>query len=197
MQTRFLATLGSAMALAAPAFAQDSTIYYTTPVLQSGQPVAAETVVRPVPVYTPVPVESVPAGNTATSSDAIPSNEAPSDYLGTPTKQTSQHDSAVSFVSGGIGSFEKSWFDQQQSGYKAKVTYADSTGHHLSGVTVTMTDHAGKTVLSTITEGPYLLIDAKPGSYKLNSSYQGVSKTQTLKLGQGMQRATVVYSAQE
>lgn len=183
------------LTLATGAFAQDATIYYSTPTIQSGQPVQAPPIVEAVPVYTPVPVvvpnpQNDPIYNPTTA--AIPTTDDV-DYLGTPQAQVSQYDQGVTFVSGGIGSFEKTWFDANGKDYKLKVTYADTTGHYLAGVNVTLADKAGNPVVSTITDGPYLLVNAKPGSYKLTSEYQGITNTKTVTIGKGLSRTSVTF----
>lgn len=216
MSYRYPLLTGAGLALlaAAPsAFAQDATIYYRTPTVRAGQPVEnpRPRVVEAVPVYTPVPV-AVPAAappQAATASSADPATAtqegfvripatAPTldatDYLGTPPVQTSQHDSTVTFVTGGIGAFEKSWFDAHTGDYRLKVTYTDKTGHHLAGVQVQLTDTNDRIMMRTITDGPYLLVDAKPGSYILTSTYQGTSTTKKVTLGKGTTRTSVAFT---
>lgn len=186
---RTLLTFTAMTALfSAPAMAQDMDVYYTTPTVQAGQPVVVPVTptVRAVPVYTPVPV--VAHSNTG------PAAVDDTSYLGAPAIQTSQHDASVTFVSGGIGMVEKKWFDTQSKDYALKVTYSDTTGHHLAGVNVTLADSKGTTVLSAITEGPYLLVNAKPGTYTLTSAYEGATKTSKVTLGGGLKRTVVTFN---
>ena len=189
-RTRTILT-GSTVAMlmgAGHAAAQDATIYYETPIIQSGQPVMnAPTMVKPVPVYTPVPVQAAtPAYQGDYSNDTS--------YLSTPQVQTSAQNSGVSFVSGGIGGSEKTWFDSHAGEFGLKATYTDTTGHHLAGVNVTLTDASGAAVLKTMTEGPYLLVKAAPGTYSLTSDYEGQSKTQRVTVGKGLSRAVVTFN---
>ena len=163
-----------------PALAQDATIRYYTPTIEHGQPTPqAATVAVPKPVTEPVPLEAQ-AGAAAPVTPATP---ADLDYLGTPQLQTSERDANVQFVSGGIGAFEKEWFDANSPEFGLKATYADTNGHHLAGVQVTLADHTGQVLLNTVTEGPYLLVKAKPGSYSLTSVYEGVSQQKTVRIG--------------
>jgi len=189
----------AALLMSSTAFAQDATIYYTPPTVQAGQPVvpAAAPTIQAVPVYTPVPVAvpvmvdgySAPAPTPATVDDA--------DYLGAPSVQVSQYDQSVRFVSGGIGGYEKTWIEKQSKDYALKVTYADTTGHYLAGVNVTLTDAKGATLLTAITEGPYLLVKAKPGTYTLASTYMGVTKTTKVTLGKSLSRTSVTFTDSE
>lgn len=192
-RTRNLLT-GSAIAMlmaTGNAYAQDATIYYETPTIQSGQPV-----VNPVPVITPIPVYT-PVAVDAEAGAPVPATPATVDdasYLGTPMVQTSSSDASTTFVSGGIGAFEKQWFDSHSREFNLKVSYNDATGHNLAGVNATLTDSAKTTVLATTTEGPYLLVKTKPGTYTLTSTYEGVSQSKKVTIGKGTARAGVIFA---
>ncbi|PZP86441.1 MAG: hypothetical protein DI582_02940 [Azospirillum brasilense] len=189
--TLLLGTALAGLTLGGIAHAQDATIHYYTPVIQSGQPVpAAQPVIKPVPVYTPVPV----AAEAGAPAPVTPATIDDMDYLGAPQVQNSQYDADVQFVSGGIGAYEKEWFDSNAKDFNLKATYSDTTGHHLAGVNVTLVDKSGETVLSTTTEGPYLLVKAKPGTYTLNSTYQGTTQTKKLTLGKGTARTSMSFA---
>ncbi len=183
IRTRNLLT-GSAIAMlmsAGAAFAQDATIIYETPIIQSGQPIN-----NGVPVITKVPVQTLPvemeAGATTPVTQATIDDVS---YLGIPTVQTSSADQSVSFVSGGTGASEKSWFNAHSKEFSLKVSYNDTTGHNLAGVNATLTDSKGAQVLNTTTEGPFLLVKAQPGTYTLTSTYEGQSQSKKLTLGKG------------
>lgn len=185
--------------LSTSALAQDATIYYETPTIRSGQPVEnAVPVMQPVPVATPRPnsqpvLVDTPEGSSYIPAPATPATAADSAYLGTPQVETSATDSSVTYVSGGIGQYEKQWFDSQKTGYNLKVSYNDTTGHNLAGVNVTLTDKEGNAVVNTTTDGPFLLVNAKPGTYTLTSEYQGTSQTRKVTLGKGLGRVGVTF----
>lgn len=204
IKTRKLAYSSVALAAAligSSATAQNATIYYSQPTIVSGQPVTnGTTLVEPVPVITPRPdseptIAVEPDGHTQyIPAPATTATEADASYLGVPQVQVSQHNDAISYVSGGIGSFEKKWFENATRDYSLKLTYADTTGHHLSGVDVTLANSKGQTVLTTVTEGPYLLVKAPAGTYSLTSRYEGQSKTQNVKLGSGTARTAISFT---
>lgn len=180
--------------LTGTAIAQDATIHYNTPILRSGQPVIGGARVETAPVVSPVS----PALEAGAPVPATPVTAADTTYLGTPQMQTSAQDSSVSFVTGGIGAYEKAWFDHAAGSYNLKASYNDTTGHNLAGVNVALTDASGNVVLNTVTEGPYLLVKAKPGTYTLTSTYEGQSKSQKVTLGgRGTAHAGVVFSDTE
>ncbi len=182
IRTRNLLT-GSAIAMlmsSGAAFAQDATIHYETPLIKSGQPVK-----NPQRVITGEVIEP----NSAIEAGAPNPVTAPTiddeSYLGTPVVQTSGADGAVTFVSGGTGAWEKNWFKANAKDFNLKVTYNDTTGHNLAGVGASLADSSGETVLNTTTEGPILLVKAKPGVYTLTSTYEGMSQTKKVTLGKG------------
>lgn len=192
-RTRTLLT-GSAVAMlmaAGSAYAQDATIYYETPTIKSGQPVADPVpVITPVPVYTPVPVE-------AEAGAPYPPTEFSTDdasYLGTPVVQTSGTNADTTFVSGGIGAFEKKWFSEHSKEFNLKATYNDTTGHNLAGVNVSLTNKNGDTVLQTTTMGPILLVKTAPGTYTLTSVYDGVSQSKKVTVGKGTAYTAVTFT---
>lgn len=181
-RTRSLLT-GSAIAVlmsAGSAFAQDATIHYETPLIQSGQPVKNPTrIIREEVIE---PSSSIEAGASTPATPALAEDAA---YLGTPIVQISSADNTVSFVSGGTGASEKAWFREHASEFNLKATYNDTAGHNLANVNVTLADSSGTTVLSTTTDGPFLLVKAKPGSYTLTSNYEGASQSKKVTLGKG------------
>lgn len=189
ISTRLLLSTTLTCLALSPALAQDATIRYYTPTLQHGQPTTqAPTLTVPQTVPQPAPLEAQ-AGAPAPLTPAMASDM---DYLGTPQVQTSQHDAEIQFVSGGIGAFEKEWFSTNAHAYDLKVTYADTTGHYLAGVQVTLADSKGNTLLTTATEGPFLLVKAKPGTYTLTSEYEGVSQRKTVRIVRKNQARTTV-----
>lgn len=189
IRTRTLLT-GSAIAMlmsAGTAFAQDATITYETPLIKSGQPVTSpQRVIVREQVEETSPLE---AGAPNPVTPALADDQA---YLGTPVVQNSAD--GVSFVSGGTGASEKAWFRSNASKFNLKVTYNDTTGHNLAGVGVSLTDSSGATVLNTTTEGPFLLVNAKPGTYTLNSTYEGASQSKKVTLGKGTSNVGVSFT---
>ena len=85
------------------------------------------------------------------------------------------------FVSGGVAD-ERDAMEQPRHGeFNLKVvTAANGSGRFLAGVGVTITDTSGRPVLDTMLDGPYLLVELKPGQYTVQASHAGQSfKTST------------------
>ncbi len=79
----------------------------------------------------------------------------------------------IKFVSGGVGSMERKILDRMAGDYSLKVVLATDTGHYLSQVQVEIIRADGTKMVSATTEGPWLLADLEPGSYRVKARYNG------------------------
>lgn len=77
----------------------------------------------------------------------------------------------VSYLSGGVGHDEALAMKAMASHYPLALEFIDATGHghqeYLAGVKVVISDLSGKTLLDTISDGPYLLARLPAGKYKV------------------------------
>lgn len=71
----------------------------------------------------------------------------------------------VQMFSGGIGSEERAEIQRVQDEYSLKFTFVGKDGVYLSDVHVRMQDAEGNILFQTLTEGPVLLVQLKPGKY--------------------------------
>ena len=97
----------------------------------------------------------------------------------------------VSYLSGGIGADETAAIKAETSRYALTLLFAaKSSGSvndaYLASVPVTIHDARGGLVLDTVTEGPYLLVNLAPGSYKVGARYAGIEKTLKVDLKAGV-----------
>ncbi|MEJ0009801.1 MAG: carboxypeptidase regulatory-like domain-containing protein [Alphaproteobacteria bacterium] len=180
--------LGTA-AVALIAFgAQAQTTIYTSPAAGDTSAVVppGSTVVVPASTGTPRSPEVVnPPGAKAGPGEAAsdPSAGAADDpsYSGHPHVQNGA--SGVTFVTGGVGIHGKEHIEAMAKDYRLKLMFAVTTGHYLANVSVTVTDKGGATMLSTTTDGPFLLANLPAGKYKVSSTYEGVTKTTDVTVG--------------
>lgn len=98
------------------------------------------------------------------------------------------------FMSGGVSQSELADLRAQQPFFSVSVlTAAKGSGAHLAGVKVRITDAAGKPVLETEMDGPYLLVDLQPGKYQLEAVNEGELQKRTLNVRQGTAQRVVLY----
>lgn len=102
-----------------------------------------------------------------------------------PEVQESQYVPGVYYVSGGIGEGGVEGFKAVERSYDLKLMFASTTGHYLAGVDVQIADAKGNPVVETTTDGPFLLVDIKPGRYRITATFEGATKTQSVSVGTG------------
>lgn len=100
--------------------------------------------------------------------------------LGTAPTALSQGTGNVPFVSGGAGEESRDELNRGAANYNLKLVHALKTGAYLADVKVKITDSNGKTLLDTITKGPWLFARLPAGSYTVVSTYEGKSTGQKI-----------------
>lgn len=125
-----------------------------------------------------------PSSGGMAPAQAMQNPDAASTYAGAGVKvQQSSFDSSVHFVTGGIGEPGRSSLKAMENNYRLKLMFAAKTGHYLSDVEVTITDKNGQTIISTVTDGPFLLTDLKPGTYHVRANYDGQTQDKKVTVG--------------
>lgn len=80
----------------------------------------------------------------------------------------------VTFVSGGVGSDEREAMQAVRNEYNLSLLFSlQGTGEYLSEVQVNITDSKGNTTLETVSDGPMLLANLKPGRYTVTVELNG------------------------
>ena len=86
----------------------------------------------------------------------------------------------IPYVSGGIGTGERDILKKMMPDFNLKLVFALEDGSYLSGCSVQIYDHTGKKVLSSRTEGPWMLADLPGGQYRIKAGYENGWQTQTV-----------------
>jgi hypothetical protein len=89
----------------------------------------------------------------------------------------------VPYVSGGIGIDAIDRLDTMTSQFNVKLVFAFKSGEYLSDVNVTITDAAGKTILDTKSDGPWLMAKLRPGQYQIAASFAGQMERRSVSVG--------------
>jgi hypothetical protein len=98
------------------------------------------------------------------------------------------------FVTGGIGAEEREALAAQRGAFNLRIlTAAKGSGAYLSAVQARISDSAGRLVLETVTDGPWLYVRLQPGAYVVQLLYKGQPQQQGLTLGQQEQRQLGFY----
>lgn len=82
----------------------------------------------------------------------------------------------IAFLSGGIGQREREILKEMGKDYPLKLIFSNKKGEYLSDVVVKILDENGKTILITVSNGPWLFIDLPTGIYDLEASLRSDRK---------------------
>jgi hypothetical protein len=83
------------------------------------------------------------------------------------------------YISGGIGSEERSMFEQRKSEFNLEVKTALTSGHYLGNVEVSFIQ-GDRVVLQGVTDGPFFFAKLAPGKYTVHARYNDQELIQTV-----------------
>jgi len=100
--------------------------------------------------------------------------------------QSAERAGSIPFTTGGVGLEARQQMLSQASQYNLHLEFAETAdGEYVSGVEVTIASARGGSVLSTRTDGPWLLAKLAPGSYTVTARYGGDVRQQQVSVGEG------------
>lgn len=100
---------------------------------------------------------------------------------------------AVPFTSGGVGETERAQMDEASRAYNLRVVMARPTGEYLSGVRVNIHNAQGAAILSTVTEGPWLLVRLPPGTYTVQAATGDQTRQAAVRVDRDHQAKVVMH----
>ena len=92
-------------------------------------------------------------------------------------------DSGVSYISGGVGDESMARLDSIAGDFNLKLIFAMKSGEYVSNVRVSIIDAAGRTVLDTTTEGPWLLAKLSADTYQVIANFAGKTDKHPIVVG--------------
>jgi hypothetical protein len=102
----------------------------------------------------------------------------------------------VTYLTGGVGKEESDAIKRVQDRYPLSLLFVERDGpntwHYLANVRVSIRDAAGKSLLETTAEGPFLLAKLPEGRYTVVAEVRGQPITRRADLTQG-KRARLVF----
>ena len=103
----------------------------------------------------------------------------------------------VEYTSGGVGLAARQQLAAQSGQYNLHLEFAYAPeGEYLSEVQVDINDSRGNSVLSTRTDGPWLMAKLPAGSYTVKARYGDATRTQHVNVGGGKRHVVVRFPAQ-
>jgi hypothetical protein len=105
--------------------------------------------------------------------------------------------SNVEYTTGGVGLAARQELASQSGQYNLHLEFAYAPeGEYLSEVQVDISDGRGNNVLSTRTDGPWLLAKLPAGSYTVKARYGDITRTQQVNVGGGKRHLVLRFPAQ-
>jgi len=83
---------------------------------------------------------------------------------------------AIRYTSGGVGISQSRAFEKAAAGYPLELEFvrtAKPRDEFTAGVSVSILNNQGKTLLSTTSDGPFLLARLPPGEYRVRATDHG------------------------
>ena len=98
----------------------------------------------------------------------------------------------VDTVCTGVGSGKD---DPRWSGYPVKLVLATPGGKDLAGAHVTL-KQAGKVLVETDCDAPWILFSPQPGDYNLTATIDGQSRSTNVSVGKAQKTVTLTFARQ-
>ena len=84
-------------------------------------------------------------------------------------------ENGISHVSGGVGEESAKELGAITKDFNLKLVFVLQSGNYVSDVRVNIMDAAGKTLLETTSEGPFLLARLPKGKYQIVATLSGIT----------------------
>lgn len=97
------------------------------------------------------------------------------------------------YITGGAGVESRDRLGEQAREYSVRISTAAKSGHYVADARVKIIDHAGKTALDTTMDGPWLFVQLRPGTYKIEASYGGQIQQRQLNVRRSEHRELILY----
>lgn len=103
------------------------------------------------------------------------------------------------YLSGGIGIEGREAMRAERKAYNLRLAFAQSgSGAYVTGVRVSITPQGQREALETIEDaGPLLYVHLQPGTYRVQASYGGQTRTFPVRLGKSGLDRVVLWPAEK
>lgn len=95
-------------------------------------------------------------------------------------------------VSGGFGKSQRDAMRALEDEFNLKLVFALESGQYLGDVGVIIT-RSGEPVLDVISKGPWFMADLPEGAYNVTATYEGISNTMSVTVGEQMTTRTMKW----
>ncbi len=110
-----------------------------------------------------------------------------SEMVGSKAMET---DAGIMYMTGGVGIDSRAQMDKAADHYNLKVVVASASGAYLADAMITIKNAAGKVVLKTMTDGPWLLVKLPKGTYSVMAAIDDHQKTREVSVSSHLKSIT-------
>lgn len=111
------------------------------------------------------------------------------------TNAASAPQSAVPWLSGGIGEEARAEMRKAAADYNVHLMFSERGGAYLADIPVTVRQHGGEKVYSGISEGPLLYLRLPPGNYRVSAMIDGAWQELPIRIGSARRAARASFVA--
>jgi len=86
------------------------------------------------------------------------------------------------YVTGGVGESGRAELTAIQEQFSLKLVFAAHSGAFLGAVNVDIVDSAGQSLLSAVSDGPWMLVNLPPGRYRISATYRDATQTEEVEV---------------
>jgi hypothetical protein len=111
-----------------------------------------------------------------------------------------REDGGIAHVSGGIGGGQQEALARASSRFNLKLTMATKDGKYIGQANIRIRDKQGRSVLSTVSDGPLFFAKLPAGNYHVEASAEGRSLSQDVTVPAEGQKQVVLtwpYAAED
>lgn len=94
------------------------------------------------------------------------------------------------YYSGGVGLDEREAVNRQFGHYGLRIEVAEKSGAYIVDVGIRLSDASGRSLLEVHMDGPVLLVDVPPGTYRIDASYGAQQQSRKVTVSAGQQTKT-------
>jgi hypothetical protein len=94
-----------------------------------------------------------------------------------------QGSGGVAHVSGGVGLTSIERLNAISRDFNLKLVFAMASGNYVDGVTVTIANSAGRTLVDAASDGPWFLARLPAGTYQVTATFAGKTEKRSVTVG--------------
>lgn len=113
--------------------------------------------------------------------------------MGSATALAAPQQGRPEVIVGGVGAASQQAMRQAAPQYGLGMTFATRSGDYVADVGVVIHDQQGRQVVSTVSEGPMMLVDLPAGRYQVEATYQGQERQQQVTVPKSGHRQIMMH----